>query len=191
MTATARHRHARRRAAAIALATALSGAIHAPEARAEGPLAFSDLVALKDGADACWVRDYDNAHLARHPDQTVTRMALSLDVFHDSDPQTPSLGFLLTARRRGGDGEPGAVGRCQQRDDGVACYAECDGGGFLLRRASSPGAILLDMRHVGWLRLHDCDETEGDTPRNPPLTPGKDDAVFRLDAAPMARCTGP
>ena len=158
---------------------------------ADTALRRDDILAPHHGLSGCWARHYDAAHLAGHPDQLVTWMALSIDVAIDSELDTVTYGFGLGVQRRGETGPADAVGQCYDRPEGVGCYAECDGGGFLLRRTKTPVPLLLDMRHVGFLRVLDCGEDEGDAPSRPDLTPGHDDRVFLLYPAEPEACHAP
>lgn len=158
---------------------------------ADPPLQLDALIAPEHGAVSCWARTYDSGHLARHPQQTVTRMRLALDLWIDPQGGARSHGFALSVARRGEEGPASAGGLCHDRADGVGCYVDCDGGGFLLRRSQRADALLLDMRHLGWIALRDCDEDEGDAPRRPPLTPGRDDRVFLLYRVEARHCADP
>lgn len=161
----------------------------AQQAIAGQQLQRTDLLALQPGAQACWQREYDRSHLAGHPDQTVIRMALSLDVAPDGQANDPELGFGISVQRRGEGSTASAIGLCYDHPQGVACYSDCDGGGFLLRRARKPGAVLLDMRHVGRLRLLECGEDQDVDPKRAELVPGVDDQVFLLFPTDPGSCS--
>lgn len=163
-----------------ALLAALAGA-----GQADTPLRLSDLIAAKSGAVACWQRVYGPAHLAAHPHQTVTRMTLGLGYHDDGGAGSHSFGVWVT--RRGEAGPAGEGGLCHDRPGGVGCYVDCDGGGFLLRRAGMPGAVLLDLTHTGRLRLMECGD-EAYTPSRPPLVPGRDDKIFLLHPVEAGTC---
>lgn len=106
------------------------------------------------------------------------RLGIGFNRAFEGDEGSHSFG--IDVLRRGESTPAGAGGLCYDTEDGISCHVDCDGGGFLLRPARSPGAVLLDMRHIGWLSLRECGEDEGTNPLRPPLTPGKDDKVFLL-----------
>jgi hypothetical protein len=160
-------------------------------AAAGDALQLQDLVRMKDGAHGCWARRYDRAHLVRHPEQTVTEMRLALG-YYVLDPQAPGeYLFSVSVQRRGEASAAWEGGSCWDTEGGVACSVDCDGGGFLLRRARVQWAVLLDMSYLGRLRLTECGEEEGEEPRPPELVPGKDDRVFLLYSRPDAECAMP
>ena len=70
-------------------------------------------------APMCLTREYDNAHLAKHPQQTITAMTLLLD---------EHAYFTVAFSLRGTSNLYLQTGFCP--DGGTTCYVECDGGGL-------------------------------------------------------------
>src|SRR5690606_7195866 len=85
-------------------------------------------VAAQDGASSCWERNYDNQHMAAHPDQQVTGMSLAVTFMAESDINPEQYVFRLeTDMRDGTHGE--AIGPCMADGGEMWCGVECDGGG--------------------------------------------------------------
>jgi hypothetical protein len=85
--------------------------------------------------DGCFVRLYDAEHLADHPDQLVT--AIALKPFPE-----PTDGIILNLylQMRGGVAVMGTA-YCNQDGEGMTCGLEGDAGGFSL--GPGKGGILL------------------------------------------------
>lgn len=83
---------------------------------------------------ACYARNYDAAHLVRHPRQTVARLALNyVPQNADGKPNTPArfelgFGFALKGSSAAYDGN--AI--CTSKSGGFDCSLEGDGGLFRL-----------------------------------------------------------
>ena len=126
---------------------------------------------------ACFVRDYDAAHLSGHPDQTVTH-------FHLGDPgpdwrQTQARNHYNVAfgfRTIGGDDTYSGVGICEPRGGLAACDIEADGGAFTIERNGEGLRIRLTRMQV-----------EGMEKFSPDLALG-DNRVMLLFPAPSAAC---
>ncbi|UYV35932.1 hypothetical protein N4R57_12825 [Rhodobacteraceae bacterium D3-12] len=148
-------------------------------------LTRADLLPETFGAERCFARSYDTAHLKKHPDQRVTDMALYLDYRKFEGFDDPIFGFSVAVKRRGDPRTGTNGGICNDVENGVTCQIDCDGGGILLRKSRTPGAVLVDMTTIWGLALMSCGE---DGAEMEPLTAGKDDKVFRLDAAELSAC---
>ena len=128
----------------------------------------------------CFARSYDRAHLAKHPDQTVTAVKLQLMNINNTRHD-----FKLTFNVRGSNKTLRSEGLClPDPRGGMKCIVECDGGGVqLVHRANDV------MMHLDWIRVtSSCDENpveDGQT-----LSGGKDDRDFRLDRVSDALCVG-
>jgi len=142
------------------------------------------------GQRACYGRMYDRAHLADHPDQLVTFMALELKA-----PQTPmhrepnttyrDFDFTLWVKVRGKDQVFWTGDNCDWSYDGktVRCPVVCDGGEFHITPARQAGSITLTVdREVAFDT--NCDSEN----KAPKVVTGKDDKVFRLDIAQPGLC---
>jgi len=73
----------------------------------------------------------------------------------------------------------------------VACHIECDGGGFMLRRARNKGDVLFDLEYVGFLTMRGGGgDFDGEGGVMEPLVPGLDDKLFLLHPANCAALFG-
>ena len=150
---------------------------------------LADLLPPEPGARICFAREYDAAHLKAHPDQKVQSIAFRLAYFmHEPDEYYPkgqrNYYFELRTVMRDGGRKIGAAGECVPSPDGtnVFCGVECDGGGVLIRRASTKGGMLVDLGATGRIRMSEgCDGGID-------LEPGADDRVFLLSEVPAGAC---
>jgi hypothetical protein len=175
----------------VTTALALSGSAGA---QAGAPLFVAD-------QEACFGRAYDRAHLAAHPNQTVT----SLHIFRylGERPEAENwqasrrdeaierfretgvawVQAFVTFRGRTGYFHNWLVCAKEAKED-TKCFVECDGGLFHLKRESA-GTVLLNNH--GFVLIGGCfDEVEAS--KEVYFTPGRDDKVFRLEAKAVAIC---
>lgn len=98
------------------------------------------------GTDSCYARRYSDDHLAKHPAQRVTEIAISPD-FTSADP---FLGVHLTLNLRGVPGGAfEAYGYCEnQGGQTLYCGMEGDAGGFQITPAKQ-GGILIKVSSLG------------------------------------------
>ena len=75
----------------------------------------------------CFLRNYDTAHLASHPDQWVTSMMLTISPL-SSGGNAPILELFVT--RRGDDYNYHARAYCQFAGDALSCQLANDAGAF-------------------------------------------------------------
>ncbi len=168
-------------------------------------LGLAATAALAETPEGCWRRDYDAAHLAAQPAQTVTRLAVRLAPYESEhgrwsealveahfrdDPETyvqwlhcwvPTPGEGLT------DGAPAGA---------LLCGVDCDGGTFVAWERA-PGELLL--RTEGFVVAGGCGapilDADGEPIAEPPTRHVEDDGpgatTFLLRAAPLAACPGP
>jgi hypothetical protein len=97
-------------------------------------------------ADSCYARSYGSGHLARHPKQRVTRIAVSPDFV----TANPLLALELRLQLRG---DPGgafeAYAVCEnQGGSTLYCTMEGDAGGFQITPAKNR-AILITVSSLG------------------------------------------
>jgi hypothetical protein len=151
------------------------------------------------GAQACYARTYDKAHLAAHPKQKVTGMIFSLrytvlgeDEAHlvaveggGVEKQYFDYDFTLAAKVRDRSKTVYASGDCTSLE-GIGCGVDCDGGGVVLEPSEGePGALLVRLdRTYSSIRMSlGCSEGE-----EVELEAGEDDKVFKLTKSPAALC---
>lgn len=121
-------------AAALLIAAALPLAAQSPQER------------VFPGGTTCYARDYSAAHLAGHPQQRVTSIALTPDGGVSPDPR---LEVWVTVTLRGQPGEPYmALAVCENTGDTLYCGLEGDAGGFTVEPAKA-GAILVKVARRG------------------------------------------
>ncbi|MFZ1680222.1 MAG: hypothetical protein WAT70_04320, partial [Rhizobiaceae bacterium] len=159
----------------------------APADPDEGP-ELAALFPAEPNVPACYGRAYDARHLAQHPAQQVTGIAMRF-VQRESgaDPDIPGVGhlFQLQVKRRGDARFLKALGPCMAEDGRVFCGVECDGGGLYAKKRDD-GALILSFDESWGIRMTTtCDEDEADAAE---LLPGADDKVFRLDPLPASQC---
>jgi hypothetical protein len=164
------------------------------EAQAVAPLFVAD-------QEACFGRVYDRAHLAAHPNQTVT----SLYIFRYLGERPQAENWQATRRdeaikrfRQTGQAWVQAFvtfrGRtgyfhnwlvcAKEAKEGTNCFVECDGGNFDLKRESARTVLL---NNNGFILIGGCSE-EVEASKEVYFTPGRDDKVFRLEAKAVAIC---
>lgn len=134
--------------------------------------------------EGCFARDYDAAHLAAHPAQVVSRMALNF--WRDGE------GTLFRIRVRmasqGHALSDGTAGRSMAEEglcepDGP-CYVFCDGGGF---RVIAMSRDAIDIT-TDWMRVVSTDPCEGeDLVSDLAEVPGQP-TTYRLFASAPAVC---
>jgi hypothetical protein len=175
----------------VTTAVALSGSAGA---QAGGPLFVAD-------QEACFGRVYDRAHLAVHPNQTVT----SFHIFRYLGERPEAESWQASQRdeaikrfRRTGyaavqafvtfRGRPGYFHNwllcAKEAKEGTKCSIECDGGSFDLKRESA-GTVLLNNN--GFILIGGCSE-DVEASKEVYFAPGRDDKVFRLEAKAVAIC---
>lgn len=98
------------------------------------------------GPDRCYARVYSADHLASHPAQRVTRIAISPD-FRIAAPQF-AVQLRLTLRGPAG-GAVEATGYCENEGGStIYCGLEGDAGGFQITPAKG-GAIIISVSSLG------------------------------------------
>ena len=154
----------------------------------------------KAKAYACFVRRYDEQHMAQHPLQKVTVMKLLIDAEKMPDDRYLQYSFRLGVNFRDRPGNFDSSGDCghapavralskdtePQTDSAIdfGCGVDCDGGGITVSLANSDGSVLVKL--PGRIRIwkgKDPDESATSA-----LTAGADDKVFRLDRTSLNDC---
>lgn len=147
----------------------------------------------------CFTRNYDRAHLARHPDQTITSVKFKI---YPSPSDVDTRWFAIQMRKRGEYKVLHNQGYCKQEPSETKCYVECDGGGirFVTR---SDSAILMrlgiqppvgpDGRSIKQderIRMSSCGAADVDDGSGMDVTGGKDDHEFLLSRVEDGQCAG-
>jgi len=151
---------------------------------------FGGEVTAQNKSYACFVRHYDVAHLARHPEQTVKSMKLLLAAEIVPEDAELNYGFRMDLKLRKKSGNYGTGGNCghakvTEDDEGrehLGCGVDCDGGRLSVELKEDNKSILVKLDTIRISR-NDDDNDEGRDSLG-----AKDDKVFRLDRAPIEQC---
>ena len=150
-----------------------------------------------NGVRGCFVRVYDKAHLAQHPDQIVT--AINLKIYHGQSNSANDL-FSIRIQKRGEVKALHNGGYCETDGAEARCYVECDGGGFeIVPRSGSSVLIRLGIqpphgpngeviKQDERIRMTPCGQAENDNDADTEVQGGKDDHQFLLFRAGDAEC---
>ena len=175
--------------AALLFLIASTSAMAEVEPGKEGNLA--EFIRPVPGERVCFARNYDAAHLAKHPKQTVSAVKFLLAyIKHDPDQYRKdgqrNYYFTLEVRFRDRPGKRLTTGGdCFPGDGVIRCSVECDGGGIQVRWSKRPESILVDLASTGFIRLNDCG---GEDESGRALKPGADDRAFLLTRIGGAAC---
>lgn len=130
----------------------------------------------------CFVRTYDRAHLAKHPDQMVKGVKLHLKT---NNRRSYDYDFSLQFKVRGKNETLRTAGFCNHDPstiNGLKCLVECDGGGVNVVHRANDLMMYLDRIRVTTSCGNDVIEGGED------LSGGKDDREFRLDRVNESMC---
>lgn len=190
----------KRGSVAVFLLTVIAGTAQAqPPAPADfAKKLFVSGVTANDKSYACFVRHYDAAHLARHPQQKVTVMKLLItgegkpadaEEMKEKGPLTNySFRLGLRFRHRGGNFDSsGACGHPRAAEETpdklqLFCGVDCDGGGISIEMANNDKSTLIRLTRIRIWQNNKPDDESID------LSGGADDRVFRLDRAKLEEC---
>jgi hypothetical protein len=125
---------------------------------------------------ACYLRYYDDAHLAAHPQQRVRQIAIGPD---PAQTTVAGLALRLHVQLREDAEFYTATAYCTEGPAGLDCGIEGDGGGFALDRSGR--GLQLTVKRAGMIlegstRFQEISGTQGD------------DRVFRLPTVPADSC---
>jgi hypothetical protein len=138
---------------------------------------------------ACFVREYDSAHLAQHPLQKVGAMRLLVTAEIVPEDEKLNYAFRLGVKFRNKPHEFSSAGECghaQASEDNegkeqLGCGVDCDGGGLSVQLHEDNKSALVKAETI---RIWRGDrETDGNR-----LEAGQDDKSFRLSRAPIEQC---
>ena len=179
--------------AASALLAAAGHSVRAEDAKKGNEFAnklYAADVTKQKKTYACFVRQYDSGHLAKHPLQKVT--AMKLLVTAEAVPEDENLNhvFRMDVKLRNRSGNFNSGGGCghvkvSETPNGkehLSCSVDCDGGGISMELTADNKATLIKLDSI---RIYNKNNPE-DGGFN--LSGGADDRVFRLDRAPLELC---
>jgi hypothetical protein len=177
--------------AAILAALAAGGSARAADdGEAYAKRLFAEHFAAEGKSYACFVRRYDAAHLAGHPQQKVS--AMTLLVTAETVPEDKALNYSfrlgLNFRDRQGNfdssgdcGHPAASETSADKMQ-LGCGVDCDGGGISVELAHADKSTLIRLERIRIWQNNKPDDEGLD------LSGGADDRVFRLDRAKLDEC---
>lgn len=139
---------------------------------------------------ACFVRDYDHAHLAKHPAQKVSAMKLLVTAEQVPEDENINHSFSLGVKFRNKSGNFGSSGGCghakasegENGKEHLDCNVDCDGGGVDVELTADAKATAV---RIGSVRIWNYKKLDDDDLY---LEDGADDRVFRLDRVPLDMC---
>jgi hypothetical protein len=182
-------------ALALTLASSVAAAEDAdsvsPEARVEfDKRIFNGAPAAKANTYACFVRRYDDDHLARHPDQKVSQMKLLVTSEWMAEEKQLVPNFRLGVRFRSKRGDYDSSGGCNHvrleeanKEVHLGCGVDCDGGGISIAMGKDDNSTIVRLERVRiWQNNKPDEDAAGE------LAAGKDDAIFRLDRVSLEEC---
>lgn len=138
-------------------------------------------IGASENVKGCYIRDYDNAHLARHPNQLVTNVRLLIkDARGDSNNPYH---FFLQVRMRGSSKALITAGFCEWKGPGLHCMVECDGGGINVSPRSAYVMMYLDR-----IRMATCESDKGNIEDGKEISGGIDDREFRVHRVDDSMC---
>lgn len=158
----------------------------------------------KPKAYACFVRRYDAAHMAQHPQQKVTVMRLLISTEKDPDFAVLQYAFRLGVNFRNRPGDFDSSGNCGHaptiadpdnpdvppedrvtRPAGIDfdCGVDCDGGGVSVTLANSDNSVIVRLDHIRIWKGNSPDALAAGA-----LQGGEDDKIFRLDRTSAGEC---
>lgn len=149
----------------------------APGAALAQGAVFERLSGGWSGADPCFARTYEPAHLARYPSQRVTQIFLKRErVEVREENGTPRFTVRLGFRLKGGTDAYSTLAVCTRAGAAADCAGEGD-----------TGAFRLELRGEGVRIAVERLEVEGGRSFSPDLA-ASDDRVFLLRPAEAAAC---
>jgi hypothetical protein len=139
---------------------------------------------------ACFVREYDRGHLARHAAQKVTAMKLLVTAEQIPEDENINHAFSLRVKLRnrpenfssGGGCGHAKVSEGENGEEHLDCNIDCDGGGVDVELSADAKSTIV---RVGSVRIWNYKKPDEDGFY---LEGGADDRVFRLDRAPLEMC---
>jgi hypothetical protein len=184
-----------RRASTVAASVVLGLVCAALPARADeadaafGKRMFADAAADKV-AYACFVRHYDAAHLAQHPQQKVADMLLLVSAERDAEDKMLNYSFRIGLKYRNRSATYDSSGECSHAkleakpgEAQLGCGVDCDGGSASIKLADDNKSVLMSVDMIRIWRANAPDEEASRT------LGGGDDRVFLLARTRTADCT--
>lgn len=163
--------------------------------------AMNTAPAVAETLRGCFVRAYDKAHLAQHPDQMITGVKLRI---YASPTDGSKSSFSIRMQRRGNYRALHNEGICEPWDGVTTCYVECDGGGVrvfpqtkskvLIRLGVQPprGPNGEPIKQDERVRMMPCGTQDADDASLSAIevTGGKDDHEYLLYREDEVACVG-
>ena len=145
--------------AASALLAAAGQSVRAEDAKKDNEFAnklYAADVTKQKKTYACFVRQYDSGHLAKHPLQKVT--AMKLLVTAEAVPEDEKLNHMfrmdVKLRNRSGNFNSGGgcghvkVSETPNGKEHLSCSVDCDGGGISMELTADNKATLIKLDSI-------------------------------------------
>jgi hypothetical protein len=146
-------------------------------------------------ATACFVRTYDAAHLAAHPQQKVRQVMFLFRASEMHEDNFVSYTFITGFRVKGRTARldtSGSCGHARLEGEGpikhLNCGVDCDGGGARVEVMEGNKSIRLRMDNALSVEPAATRMNTDDPPQRIALPVGPDDKVFRLDRVAIDQC---
>lgn len=163
--------------------------------KSKGEATLAAILPPSVGKIACFSRTYDAPHLQQHPHQQVTAMTFELRYVQAPAMDARRYIFGMSAKLRTRSDTLYTSGWCETNIDGTfpggnLCVVACDGGGVSIQKMPHAEALYVHLQTpaLGIRMGTACDAQNERSTTGIMLEPGADDKIFRLEAAPAARC---
>jgi hypothetical protein len=139
---------------------------------------------------ACFVRRYDAAHLANHPQQKVGAMKILVSGQRPPEDATNAYSFRLGVKFRQRAADFDSSGYCNHAiateaggEMGLGCGVECDGGGLGVALSGDDKSVVVHLERLRIWKHRGGHPEDGED-----LEAGADDKAFRLERANLNEC---
>lgn len=163
--------------------------------KSKGEATLAAILPPSVGKIACFSRTYDAPHLQQHPHQQVTAMTFELRYVQAPTIDAKRYIFGMSAKLRTRPDTLYTSGWCETNINGAfpggnLCVVACDGGGVSIQKMPHAEALYVHLQTpaLGIRMGTACDAQNERSTTGIMLEPGADDKIFRLEAAPAARC---
>ncbi|BBB98029.1 MULTISPECIES: hypothetical protein [Bradyrhizobium] len=144
-------------------------------------------------AYACFVRRYDENHLAQHPKQKVSAMKLLGSAEDPPEDKATNYSFRLGVTYRHRSGNFDSSGYCNHaiaaesgREIRFECGVDCEGGGITVGVSRDNRSAIARLGRIMVWNRNKPDDDAGEA-----LFAGADDKIFRVDRVDLGECAEP
>ncbi|HVG50475.1 MAG TPA: hypothetical protein VM867_02445 [Xanthobacteraceae bacterium] len=145
---------------------------------------------------ACFVRQYDFAHFAKHPKQKVSEMKLlvTAEILPEDDKPNHAFNMDLRYKTRAGTFDTGGecghvkIGEAENNEPRLGCGVDCDGGGLSMALAPDNKSVTVSLERVRIWRKTKPGASTAIEEEDLELKGGADDRKFKLYRADLSQC---